>query len=828
MSLQEVNGVHVNIVEEYHDKPIIITSRDSTFIFGTAAKGPKNTPVRPGSTPVESIFGNVQTGKEFETSLVRGFYEFAYNTPASPDVALVRVGKTSPARAILYENKSTSIGDLSWTVESGNIPKVSFIIESLEESERYNTAKVVVESFDENGELADGFPTSIRIELPGDDGDIVKVQYLLSKTPGAPGVISSVDELVRAINANPILNSKVRAYYTPLVKDGYEITITSTSNIVDSVYDINPTDANSSWGDKVLAINKAYVTQTIDYIADAGSTMVPLDVAPIKSFSESIQTISNFIRIMEDELVYEVNLADVGKTTITKDLFCKTVNGWNPGYTITGESGVWSPVVKVKRNGASVAVTLDAANYIINATGENAGTITIAETDGTNPKPFALGDKYYVSYRYEVTYKEAKNRSDLVLGSDRSYFIYGDNIIFGAPQPNKICIRYTTNVYFDPSDIELTDSRNGIIKFVNTASIPSVGTKVKLDIEYQPELPAVTGSVIETGVIQNGGFSGGSSGKFNSKREYLKYVKEAMAAVGIYPRKYNVIMGLYLDDEEYGPNEETGAYENRPMNWFTEIFPYIDDVSSNVSECSIIIPVKNPTNLSVDGQNQWIDRLINNSTTDKTRAANIIDTINYYKADVTAAAYIVSIPQVLNGAQYMANSAIVYAAMKSNLKVGESMVHKKVPGSIKNLGVAIQNREIIGKLNAKRYTATIVNHQGEVIIADAPTLGLKGVSQFDRQFVRDAVYIAVEIARAASEVYIGKTRSMEYLNSMKKDILKGLATLSKTLLSDFYVELIPSPDGYITGETRIKLSLETSVEIRRINIETYAKLANVA
>jgi hypothetical protein len=48
------------------------------------------------------------------------------------------------------------------------------------------------------------------------------------------------------------------------------------------------------------------------------------------------------------------------------------------------------------------------------------------------------------------------------------------------------------------------------------------------------------------------------------------------------------------------------------------------------------------------------------------------------------------------------------------------------------------------------------------------------------------------------------------------------------LLSDFYVELIPSPDGYITGETRIKLSLETSVEIRRINIETYAKLANVA
>ena len=159
--------------------------------------------------------------------------------------------------------------DLSWTVESGSIPKVSFIIESLEESERYNTAKVVVESFDENGEPADGFPTSIRIELPGDDGDIVKVQYLLSKTPGAPGVISSVDELVRAINANPILNSKVRAYYTPR-KDGYEITITSTNNIVDSVYDINPTDATVA-GVIVLAINKAYVTQTIDYIADAGS-----------------------------------------------------------------------------------------------------------------------------------------------------------------------------------------------------------------------------------------------------------------------------------------------------------------------------------------------------------------------------------------------------------------------------------------------------------------------------------------------------------------------------------------------------------------------------
>jgi hypothetical protein len=499
--------------------------------------------------------------------------------------------------------------------------------------------------------------------------------------------------------------------------------------------------------------------------------------------------------------------------------------GWDSSYLITGNSedeDTWTPVVKVKRNGLSTLATLADTNYTINID----GTIDIAELDSNgDPKALSLGDKYYVTYRYEVSYLEAKLRSELVSGSDRSYFIFGTSIIFGAPQPTDVIALYTTNVHFTSKDIEVSDTRNSILKFINAANLPEVGDIVKLDLQFEPELPAVTGSIIATGITQNGAFVGGDDGRMLTKKDYMKAVKEAMIATSIYPRKQNVIMGLYLDDVEYGPNDETGLPELKPMNWFTDIFPIIDDISDNVSECSLKIPVRPPTSLTVDAQNVWIDKLINNSTTDLNRAANIIDSISYFKADVIVGAFKVAIPNVLSGVQYFANPAVVYAAMTSQLKPGESMTNRGIPGSILGLGVNIQSKAIIGQLNAKRYTSAIVSHTGKLVIADAPTLGRRNESQFDRQFVRESIFTAIEVARVAAEPYIGKPRRTEYLTAMKKDVLKALSYLSPDILSDFYVEVMTVDGGYITGETMLKMVLTTAKEIRTVRLDTYVKLS---
>jgi hypothetical protein len=148
-----------------------------------------------------------------------------------------------------------------------------------------------------------------------------------------------------------------------------------------------------------------------------------------------------------------------------------------------------------------------------------------------------------------------------------------------------------------------------------------------------------------------------------------------------------------------------------------------------------------------------------------------------------------------------------------------------MPGTIKDLGVRIFNSRIIGLLNEKRYTAAVVDINKKIIIADAPTLGTKNRSQFDRQFVRDGVFYAIELARSAAQPYIGKPRLPEFLTNMKLDVSKALSVLAPDFLSDFMVTLMPVADGYITGETKLKLTLVTAKEIRKVTLETYVQLS---
>jgi hypothetical protein len=59
---------------------------------------------------------------------------------------------------------------------------------------------------------------------------------------------------------------------------------------------------------------------------------------------------------------------------------------------------------------------------------------------------------------------------------------------------------------------------------------------------------------------------------------------------------------------------------------------------------------------------------------------------------------------------------------------------------------------------------------------------------------------------------------------MKKDVLKALNPLAPDILSDFFAEIVPVADGYITGATKIRLNLVTAKEIRSIEIETNISL----
>jgi len=814
-NLDDFNGVRSTIIDQGTPPAGIAVSRNSTFIFGTASRGPRHTPIRPTSENVQELFGSVPLDASFDTSLVRGFYEYTNSCIGKADVALIRIGNVSKSRIDLYENVAYLSGDLTYSLTSEGVPAYAMYIEAVPDGAEYNDTKVTV------SEDANGNPSHMKIELP----DGYSIGYNLSPNASAPGVVTKVSDLVNLINANSNFTNKIIAGYNPLIKD-ITISLASVSGEVVTSYNLTPsgTVTNESWGDKLIAIDAAYQQREVSQMLDVGELTATLTVLPDKSIELGANdTLSQFVRVSDMESILVVTPVFAGQTNVTRNLYCKSVLGWDNTYAISGnETHGWAFKLYTKRNGSSSYVeitnsneTTDGDKFTLNT---STGTVLIKET-------LSLGDTYYASYRYEVSYAEAKLRSSLLDGSDRSYFIAGHQITFGAEQPANLYVYYTTKVYFEKSDIQITDRQTATIEFSNGANLPVLGLPVILTLRYEPELPAASGRVLPGSVVQPGALSGGNDGRNMSQAEYIEAIKDAMVAVDLYPRRHNVIMGMYLDDVGTGYNEETGMPEEQAISMHSYVLPYIDRTSNLANECDVEVPIRPLASLDQASINTWVDRLTVSSDSDLSRPANLIDGINNFRAECPVGVFITAISEVNSGRKYFMNPACLYAAYKQNMGFDKSATHDFLPGNVQDLGVKIFNAETISRLNAKRYTAAIVDYGGRFIWADAPTLALKGRSQFDRQFVRDTVYLAVGMAREVAEKYIGKPRLPQYLVAMKKDVSKALNMLVPSVLSDLFVDIIPVQDGHITGKTKLRLMLITAKEIRQVDIETSISLA---
>ena len=145
MSLAEFNGVRSTIIDQGTPPPSVTISRERTFIFGTSTSGPLHTPVSVTTENARTIFGNAPTDSSFDTSLVRGYYEYINSCAGTPEVALVRVGSVNAARVDLYENTATLSGDLSYTVTTDGTPEYSMWIRAINEGETPEGARVLAE-----------------------------------------------------------------------------------------------------------------------------------------------------------------------------------------------------------------------------------------------------------------------------------------------------------------------------------------------------------------------------------------------------------------------------------------------------------------------------------------------------------------------------------------------------------------------------------------------------------------------------------------------------------------------------------------------------------
>jgi hypothetical protein len=821
-NLDEFNGVRSVINDQGTNPPVGSVSRNSTFIFGTAKSGPRHTPVRVTKDNVKTIFGDVPLDSSFDTSLVRGYYEYVQSCKSNPDVTLIRVGTTKTARIDLYENTLALSGELSYTLDAdnNNLPSKSMFIMALAEGAEMNKTKIEVMSATDSEGDPTGDPAYMKVVLPNG----TYYGFNISATSSAPGVITKVSELCTAINSNATLSKYIAAGFKALTSTISLVVTEDVNHNKIKTYEITTSgQLNTSYSDKLISVMQASYETNVASPISAGSLVGTLTTIPEK-IMEGADTITKFIRKSTLEPLVTVTPDIVGRTNYTKNLACMDVAGWDSSYDIRSNSDDgWTLEVYAKRSGSSTntKLTLTTDYTVTYSSGSNTARIVLV-------KALALGDRYYVTYRYKVNYSEAKRRSELSSGSDRSFFISGNQIIFGAAQPSDLIAYYDANVIIDASEVTIESYKTPIITFNNGSALPDVGETFNVTIMYEPELPAPTGTVF-TGInsardIQPGALTGGSDGRLITKEAYKTAVIDAFNAVDLYPRANNVIMGCYLDDAAEGYDDETGALIIKPINMWADFLPLVEKTSKYTNECVMEIPVRPITDLKADTIVSWIDKLTNTSNTDLTRPANIIDGISNYRAEAPLGVFIISVPEINGGKRYFANPACIYAAYKQTLALSSSAVHGFLPGNVLDLGVKIFNAEVIGKLNSKRYTAAILDENNRFIWADAPTLALKYRSQYDRQFVRDAVYYAISLARAVCAKYIGKPRTSTYLVAMKKDVLKALNPLAPDILSDFFAEIVPVADGYITGATKIRLNLVTAKEIRSIEIETNISL----
>lgn len=823
LALDAFNGTRSTIIDQVNQTFQTPATANGTLIIGTARKGSKKQIVRAEDSKIEELFGTVPSDPSFEINLVKSYYEVRGATSNGADAFLFRVGDSKAATLNLYEAQNVpgstyaSSGDLSITPDTvNNALTFSLLNTALIEGPEANNGKIEVS--DESG-----VPKSISFTTP----DGVTKTFSLDPFGTQPGALYNVRDVAVAFNSDSDWSKWYVTNYSVLRQTDLAVTVQEDS--VSKVRYIEVDGGSESFGDKLETLEKVSINNpAVEATIPQGTTTYSLTSIPTKDNSDVTTTITTFIRNIKDETTFRVSAAEVGSTTKTVTLFMGRANArWDQNLGVvftTNTSSDYYDNFKleiVKPNGSRIEVAK--TEYLVNASGQ----LVISLTSGT----FQIGDAFVATYRYQAFFKEANVRSLIEVGNEFSYFIKGPQIIFGAPLSVKTDIVYPSKQVFARSDINVTDAKNIIINFINPLNRPDVGASVLVTYTYLPELPATSSAVLDLPtsgqVIQRSGFSGGDDGRNPDKLRYKELVAEALDLVELYPFKQILVAGAYIDDIVDGYDDETGLPAVVAVDWASMLVPKINRRSNLVKECYTHLAVRPPATFTPESIATWFKRCLENDSTDPGRPANQIDAISSlpgaFRVNVIAGAPLVSIAGVLGGTRYVAYPATIYAGMKQDLPLEISATNQLLPGVVQDLGVKVLNAEKIGGMNLKKYTFMTVDSAGNKIIADAPTCAQNG-SQYDRQFVVDAVYAAIDVTRNTSARFIGLARSPENLLAMKNKCQKNVQYLVPKVFQDIQISIIDIPEGSITGRVKLGLNMITSREIRRVDTETRISL----
>lgn len=831
MAIDQYNGVRSTIIDQINQVFQTPPTANAVLVIGTSRKGAKEQLVRLQDGTIVDNFGSVPSDGSFDTNLVRAYFEASRSTGNGIDAFGLRVGDAEKAILLQYESQGIggtaygglASGDYGYTQDAtSNTLSLSLIHEANVEGDEANGGRVEV--IDE-----DGVPKAISFETP----DGIRKSFALDPYGRSPNALANVREIAQTFNADPDWRKWYTTKYVVLRKEALAVTVQQDAN--GGIY-VEIDGGTESYGDKLETLEKVEIQDNAatDDIP-LGRTAFALSSIPTKDALDVTATIDTFVRTVENEQILSIDATNVGNQTYNTTLFLGRSNArwdsdlayvWNTSEASDYYDNFTLYIAKPDGSRVEVPKLYNAlAVYYVTSTGQI--FIDLSVWGNTS---FQLGDIFVATYSYKAFFSEANLRSQLEIGNEFSYFVKGNEIIFGASLSLPLTVIYSTKKVYAASDINLSDAQNIVIYFLNPLNRPTVGAQVLVTYTYLPELPASSGTILTLPdadqLVQQTGFSGGTDGRNVGKLRYKQLVEEALDLVELYPFKQVLIAGAYIDDVVNGYDDETGLAAIVPVNWGDMLVAKIATRSFLVKECTCTLAVRPPNDFTPKGIRAWFDRLLINDAADPGRGANQIDAMqgpDSFRFNVVAGAPIVAISQVAGGIQYVANPAAVYTGMRQDLPIEQSHTNALLPPNVFDLGVKVLNAKIVGDMNQKKYTFMTVDAAGNRIIADAPTVALTG-SNYDRQFVVDATFAAVEIIRVTAQRFIGIARTQENILALRNKCQKTVQYLVPKVFQNIQVSVLDVPEGSITGRVKLGISMITSREIRRIDLETRISL----
>lgn len=394
----------------------------------------------------------------------------------------------------------------------------------------------------------------------------------------------------------------------------------------------------------------------------------------------------------------------------------------------------------------------------------------------------------------------------------RSYFVRGNEIVFGTVAPVDVVLNYGVKTSYEiGTEVSVTDAAKGEVKFIGSIQ-PGPGgaaldtTKksiIGFNYTYLPQFPAVTTAAQS--------LAGGSNGVNINNATLYNELAKAYTALENYEVQIVVPMDAFLDSTKNGYNSITGLPETVNAQFQVQLNTFLDQLSTDVHEARGVIGVTPATSNSLADVGLWVKRLTIQDLNDPNRGANIMPLLNSRYIDVTA---IEPLFDNLGGLPYTANGQASYAGMVSSLAPHQSPTNKSIPNATRSR-FTLSNSQLEA-LQASRYVALRTKTGRNPVICSAMTAAAPG-SDFVRLTTVRITFAAMDVVRDVCDPFIGQPNTAASRNAMEAAITKGLHSMVEVgALRKYAFTVTSSPNQQVLGIIDIELLLVPVFEIQTI------------